>query len=133
MCYVLYLILASFKPCGGHILEIYRTFNSGHFYNPRTVMVTVMNFYSYLFKHWYQIDQNKLTCTLPRLKFNKLIMRGISPGNISTDNGQELTIHEENEVMHILTNFNSRSHTFNNSEPQMTVLAKVEKKSGESL
>ena len=38
-------------------------------------------------------------------------MCGISPGNTSTDNGQELTIQEENEVMHIQTNFNSRSHT----------------------
>ena len=40
-------------------------------------------------------------------------MRGISPGNTSrpTENGQELTIHEENEVMHIQTNFISRSHT----------------------
>ena len=54
-------------------------------------------------------------------------MCGVSSGNTSTDNGQELTIHEENENMHIQTNFISRSHTFNNSEPLMTVLAKVEK------
>ena len=56
------------------------------------------------------------------------------------DNGHELTMHEENEVMHIQTNFISRSHTAKggpiilyDAEPQMTVLAKVEKKSGKSL
>ena len=60
-------------------------------------------------------------------------MCGISPGNTSTDNGLELTIHEENEVMHIQTNFIFRSHTIkrgtihDNVAPQMTVLAKVEK------
>ena len=74
------------------------------------------------------------------LKFNKHITCGISSRNTSTDNGQELTLHEENEVMHIHTNFISRSHTVKrgpiiqyDAEPQMTVLAKVEKKSGKSL
>ena len=62
-------------------------------------------------------------------------MCGVSPGHTSTDNGQELTIHEENKAMHIQTNLITRSHTFNNAEPQMTVtlLAKVEKKTSESL
>ena len=68
------------------------------------------------------------------LKFNKHITCGISPRNTSTDNGQELNIHEENEVTHIQTNFISRSHTVKrgliilyDAESQMTVLAKVEK------
>ena len=68
------------------------------------------------------------------LKFNKHITCGISPRNTSTDNGQELNIHEENEVMHIQINFISRSHTVKrgliilyDAESQMTVLAKVEK------
>ena len=51
------------------------------------------------------------------LKFNKLIMCGISPGNTSTDKSQELTIHEEKEVMHIQTNFISRSHTVKEQSP----------------
>ena len=61
------------------------------------------------------------------LKFNKHITCGISPGNTSTGNGQELTIHEENEVMHIQTNFISRSNTVKRGHIMMTVLAKVEK------
>ena len=90
-----------------------------------------------MFKHNHQIDQNQLTYTLPLkiLKFNKNITCCIIPRNTSTDNGQELTLHEENEVMHIQTNFISRSHTVKrgpiityDAEPQMTVLAKVEKK-----
>ena len=43
-------------------------------------------------------------------------------------------MHDENEIMHIQTNFISRSHTVKrgtiilyDAEPQMTVLAKVEK------
>ena len=106
----------------------------GHFYNPRTVMV--MNFYSCLFKHWYQIDQHQLTLppALEILKFHKHITCRITPGNTSTDNGQELTIHEENEVVHIRTHFISRSYTVKrgpitetnyNAEPQITVLANV--------
>ena len=72
------------------------------------------------------------------LKFNKHITCGISPRITSTDNGQELTIYEENEVMHIQTNFISSSHTVKrgsiilyDAESQMTVLAKVEKKIGQ--
>ena len=72
------------------------------------------------------------------LKFNNHITCGISTRNTSTDNGQELTLHEENEVMHIQTNFISRSYTVKrgpiilyDAEPQMTVLAKVEKKIGQ--
>ena len=116
---------------------MYRTFNSGHFCNPRTVMVTVMNFYSCLFKHLVSNWPKSINMHPPPLKilkFNNNITRGISPRNTSTDNGQELTIHEENEVMHIQTNFISRSHTVKrgpiilcDAEPQMTVLAKVEK------
>ena len=69
------------------------------------------------------------------LKFNKHITLGItcgiSPGNTSTctENGQELTIHEENIVMHIQTNLSlvpiwSRGDVIcqYNAEPQMTVL-----------
>ena len=68
------------------------------------------------------------------LKFNKHITCGISPRNTSTNNGQELNIHEENEVMHIQTNFISRSRTVKrglfilyDAESKMMVLAKVEK------
>ena len=76
------------------------------------------------------------------LKFHRHITCGISPGNTSTDNGQELNIHGENEVVHIRTHFISRSYTVKrgpitetnyNAEPQIAVIAKVLKKSGESL
>ena len=57
-----------------------RTFNSGHFNKVSKGAkisdgLMVMNFYSCLFKHWYQIDQHQLTCTRPLkiLKFQKHI------------------------------------------------------------
>ena len=61
------------------------------------------------------------------LKFHKHITCGISPGDKSTDNGQDLTVHEENEVVHIWTHFISCSHTVKRGPIMMTVLAKVEK------